>query len=299
MKNRTLALLASACILVACQEKQTAPETAIRFYARETLTKTVFGDLTDGKYPILWQGTDYINISYKMGNSTMASVSPLIDGKTAEFTLLGAPTAGDEPGNVYYALSPAAAQEKPINYSLNRWQLTIPASQTPFAGSVDPSAQILFSRYDAGEVSPTSVPFEFEHVTAYGLLSFSNLSLDAGEVISSVTLTAAVKWVGTWFYYVKDYDSDGVGPVDYPAGTTAPLSKSAYYDLVITTSSFSGIWFACAPVDLQNKTLTAQITTNLGTYTKAVTFPTGRGTFLPGYVARFSINMNGVGRVVE
>jgi len=293
MKNRTLALLASACILVACQEKQTTPETSIRFYARETLTKTVFGDLTDGKYPILWQEGDYVALSYKMGTTASASVTPSVDGKTAEFILPGELIDGSESGNVYYALSPASAQKK-INTDFYRWQLQIPAIQVPSAGSVDPSAQILYARYDAGAVEPASVPFEFEHVTAYGLVSFSNLSLEEGEEITGVTLTAAVGWVGTWYYYVKDSTHD---ESFHPAGSMVAGGVSC--DLNIVTSSSSGIWFACAPVDLQNKTLTAKIKTNLGTYTKVVTFPAESGTFLPGYVARFTINMSGVERVVE
>lgn len=295
MKNHAFALLASACILVACQEKQTAPETSIRFFARETLTKTVFGELDNGKYPVLWQDGNRINISYKMGYSVSADVSPLDGGRTAEFVDPDDVFSGGlESGNVYYALSPKAAQAKHIDQAICRWRVKIPARQTPTAGSVDASAQILYARYDAGDVVPAIVSFEFDHVTAYGLLSFSNLDLSEGETISKVALTAEADWVGMWDYYVKDYDPNGDLVVDYPAGSMEAASGSS--SLEIETSSVSEIWFACAPVDLQNKTLTAQITTNLGTLTKTVTFPAGKGNFQAGHVAMFSINMNGAVR---
>jgi len=294
MKNHAFALLASACILVACQEKQTTPETSIRFFARETLTKTVFGELDNGKYPVLWQEDDEIYISYKMGTSEIAYVLPLDGGRTAEIKPDGGISVGSESGNVYYALSPKAAQALNISQAKCRWRVKIPANQTPTAGSVDASAQILYARYDAGDVVPAIVPFEFDHVTAYGLLSFSNLDLSEGETISKVTLTAEADWVGDWYYYVKDYDPNGDLVVDYPAGSMEAASGSS--SLEIETSSVSGIWFACAPVDLQNKTLTAQITTNLGTLTKTVTFPAGKGNFQAGHVAMFSINMNGAVR---
>lgn len=294
MKNHAFALLASACILVACQEKQTAPETSIRFFARETLTKTVFGELDNGKYPVLWQKDDEIYISYKMENSVSADVLPLDGGRTAEFEPEGRFSEESESGNVYYALSPKVAQAAHIVQAKCRWRVKIPASQKPTAGSVDASAQILYARYDAGDVVPEIVQFEFDHVTAYGLLSFSNLDLSEGETISKVTLTTEADWVGDWYYYVKDYDSNGDLVVDYPAGSMEVASGSS--TLEIETSSVSGIWFACAPVDLQNKTLTAQITTNLGTLTKTVTFPAGKGNFQAGHVAMFSINMNGAVR---
>ena len=294
MKNHAFALLASACILVACQEKQTTPETSIRFFARETLTKTVFGELDNGKYPVLWQEDNEIYISYKMENSVSANVLPLDGGRTAEFEPEGRFSEESESGNVYYALSPKVAQAAHIVQAKCRWRVRIPARQTPTAGSVDASAQILYARYDAGDVVPAIVSFEFDHVTAYGLLSFSNLDLSEGETISKVTLTAEADWVGEWDYYVKDYDPNGDLVVDYPAGSMEAASGSS--SLEIETSSVSGIWFACAPVDLQNKTLTAQITTNLGTLTKTVTFPAGKGNFQAGHVAMFSINMNGAVR---
>lgn len=286
--------MASACILVACQEKQTIPETSIRFFARETLTKTVFGELDNGKYPVLWQDGE-IYISYKMENSVSAKVLPLDGGRTAEFEPKDRISEESESGNVYYALSPKAAQVAHIVQAKCRWRVRIPARQTPTAGSVDASAQILYARYDAGGVVPAIVSFEFDHVTAYGLLSFSNLDLSEGETISKVTLTTEADWVGEWYYYVKDYDPNGDLVVDYPAGSMEVASGSS--SLEIETSSVSGIWFACAPVDLQNKTLTAQITTNLGTLTKTVTFPAGKGNFQAGHVAMFSINMNGAVRV--
>lgn len=293
----------AALAMVSCQKKELAAEvnenevveTPIHFYATEIATKTVFSDLSAGEYPTLWTDSKNIKISYNEKASVEATVTPKNGGVEADFT----PSETFTPegaSHVFYALSPATAQVSKINTGFNSWNIEIPTNQTPLAGSVDEAAQVLMARYDAGTTFPSSVAFVFHHVTAYGKLSFANLALDGDENVTGVTLTAQSNWVGRWYYYVEDYDAEPQdGNPENEAGTVAPSSASKTISLV--TTSATDIWFACAPVDLRSKTLTAIVTTNKGTFTKEITFPADKGNFQAGHVASFAINMSGVPRV--
>lgn len=306
MKKIVIILFATAVAalaMVSCQKniqeenivENETPESSIHFYAEEIVTKTTFGDLSAGEYPTLWTSTKGIKISQNKATSVEATVTPTSGGTKAEFTPESEITSDGSGNYVFYALSPSTSQVSKINTDKNSWNVEIPTSQTPLAGSVDEAAQVLFAKYDAGATFPSSVSFAFHHVTAYGKLSFANLSLDGDEEVTGVTLTAASNWVGRWYYYVEDYDAEPDGNIDNAAGTVAPSSASNTLALVTTTAS--NIWFACAPVDLRSKTLTAIVATNKGTYTKEITFPADKGNFQAGHVASFSINMSGVARV--
>lgn len=301
--NLLFATVVVTLFAASCQKKEMAVdvdenvvvENPIHFHATEIVTKTTFGTLSEGKYPTLWTSTNGIKISQNKATSVDASVTPTSGGATADFTP-ASPVTSDGTGNyVFYALSPASSHVSKINPSYNSWNVEIPSSQTPLAGSVDEAAQVLVARYDAGTTYPSSVPFEFHHVTAYGKLSFANLILDGDEDVTGVTLTAQSNWVGRWYYYVEDYDKEPDGTPENEAGTVAPSSASNTISLV--TTSTSDIWFACAPVDLRSKTLTAIVATNKGTYTKQITFPADKGNFQAGHVSSFTINMSGVTRV--
>ena len=293
--NILFATAVAAIAMISCQKNELAVDvneneavaTPIHFYATEIATKTVFGDLSAGEYPTLWTNTKNIKISYNKKASVEATVTPKSGGAEADFT--PSETITEEgSSHVFYALSPATAQVSKINTTYNSWNIEIPSSQTPLAGSVDEAAQVLVARYDAGSTFPSSVPFTFHHLTAYGKLSFSNLALDGDENVTGVTLTAQSNWIGRWYYYVEDYDAE-------PDGTVAPATASKTISLV--TTSTSNIWFACAPVDLRSKTLTTVVSTNKGTFTKEITFPADKGNFQAGHVASFTINMSGVTRV--
>lgn len=302
--NLLFATVVVTLVAASCQKKEMAVdvdenvvvENPIHFHATEIVTKTTFGTLSEGKYPTLWTSTNGIKISQNKATSVDASVTPTSGGATADFTP-ASPVTSDGTGNyVFYALSPASSHVSKINPSYNSWNVEIPSSQTPLPGSVDEAAQVLVARYDAGTTYPSSVPFEFHHVTAYGKLSFANLSLDVDEEVTGVTLTAASNWVGRWYYYVEDYDAEPAdGNPENEAGTVAPSAASK--TLAIATTSTSDIWFACAPVDLRTKTLTVILATNKGTYTKEITFPADKGNFQAGHVSTFAINMSGVVRV--
>ena len=286
----TIILVGTAAVLasVSCNKeevKEASKDGTVRFYANEIKTKTEFGTPDGTTYPTLWTGKEDVYISLNMANSVKASVTPTGSKKTADFTTASDITDDGSGIYVFYAVSPN--QVSKINTTYNSWNLEIPANQSPTATSVDEAAQVLFAKESTGSTFPASVGLNFKHVTAYGKLSFTNLALDPGETVTSVVIEAPVNWVGRWYYYVEDHDT-------YKAGDIAPSSASDI--LTITTDKTSDIWFACAPVDLQTKTIDVTVSTTKGTFSKSVTFPSGKGNFEAGKIGGFTVDMSGVVR---
>ena len=288
----------AALAIVSCQKNiqeetlsdKDVVENQIHFYSTGIETKTIFGELTAGVYPTLWTTSKGIKISYNKQSSVEATVTPKESNTKADFSPASAFSDDGSGSHVFYAMSPSSAQVSNINKTYNSWNIEIPTSQSPLATSVDEAAQVLYARYNAGTEFPTSVPFHFSHVTAYGKLSFSNFTPD-DETITSVTLTAQSNFVGRWYYYVEDYTGD-------PAHSAGDIVESSASNiLTLTTSQSTNIWFACAPVDLSSKTLQAVISTTKGTYTREITFPADKGNFRAGYVSSLTINMGGIPRV--
>lgn len=288
----------AALAMVSCQKniqeenavENRTPESSIHFYAEEIATKTAFGTLSAGQYPTLWTNSKGIKISYNKKASVEATVTPKDGNTKADFTPASAFSDDDSGAHVFYAMSPSSAQGANISSSYYSWRFVIPDAQSPLDGSVDEDAQILYAKYDAGATFPTSVPFNFNHVTAYGKLSFSNLSLDGDEDVTSITLTASKDWVGQWFYYVATKAPNTEGDFSARDGY---VSKK----LTLNTNKTSDIWFACAPVDLSNGgTIDINVFTTKGVFTKKVTFPEGKGNFTAGHIGTFTVNMNGIVR---
>lgn len=290
----------AALAMVSCQKKElavdanenVAVESPIHFYATEIATKTVFGDLATDVYPTLWTDSKNIKISYNKKASVEATVTPKSSGTKADFTPASSFTS-DGSSHIFYAMSPATAQGANISTSYYSWRFVIPASQTPLDDSVDEDAQIIYAKYDAGDTFPTSVPFAFSHVTAYGKLNFSNLALDGDEDITSITLTASKDWVGQYFYYVATKDPN-------TEGDFTPRDGYVSKKMTLATNKSTDIWFACAPVDLSNGgTIDINIFTTKGVFVKKVTFPAAKGNFQAGHVASFTVNMSGITRTAK
>lgn len=252
-------------------------------FSSTPITRTVFGTASGSTIPTLW--TDNYCVAISMNYATAKkSTTPVVGpgGVTADFE--ASIDAGDATSFVFHAVSPYEAYVS-SNSTYKSVQFTVPTAQTPSATSPDEKAQILFGQHDAGNTFPTNVTMNFQHLTAYGKISFSNLSLAAGETVASVSLTAAENWAGRYYYYVEDHDPNSAG--DYQ-------ENSASKTITITTDQTSDIWFGCAPVDLGGKTIDVVVTTDKGTtYSKTITIPAGKK-FSAGVVNAFTINMNGI-----
>ena len=252
-------------------------------FSTTPVTKTVFGTPSGSTLPTLWTDTYSVAVSLNYATAKKSTSPEVGSGSTtANFS---AEIVDDESGAYkFIAVSPYDSYVS-ASSSYTSVQFNVPTAQTPLATSPDEKAQILLGQYDAGSTFPASVTMDFEHLTAYGKISFSNLSLEAGETVASVSLTASENWAGRYYYYVEDHSP-------YSAGDLSENSASA--TITITTDKTSDIWFGCAPVDLGGKTVDVVITTDAGkTYSKTITIPAGKK-FTSGVVNAFTINMNGI-----
>ena len=280
----TAALAALACSRVMEPEmpdqavkKDESPVRVIHFQATPGDTRAQFGSLEDGAYPTLWTANDSeVKLSLNYASAQAAEVEPSEDFRTAsfdatiDFTDVGGPYT-------FYAVSPAAAAQA-LSPSREAWKVSIPCEQTPTAASVDEAGIIIAASSIPFQEAPGStdaVDLHFDHLTAYGRLSFRNLNPDGGTV-QSVELTATTPFVGDWYWKC----TSGHELIDYGASST----------LTINTHLTEGIWFACAPVDMSEQMMEVTVTTDKGSYYRIIEFPAGRK-FESGRAAVFTVDM--------
>lgn len=287
--NSLFVIIAAMVTFAGCQKEENnapaTPETkTVQFFANSIETKTHFGDKTvDNKYPTLWDAGDKVKVLLNLeqpekvsGLEKTVEVEVSEDSKSARFVAdINSEYAFES--YTFYAVAPSSAYNAKSSTE-NRFTVLIPYEQTPLPTSVDMKAQVLYAVSATSDEFPSSVQMNFKHFTAYGKLSLANLTDKVTEV-TSIKLSFEENVVGKWNYLVED-------------GSIA--AKDATNQIVLNTASTENIWFACAPVDMSNKTLTLTVTTDKGDLVKEITFPANRK-FEAGRIAKFTVNMEGIG----
>ena len=273
----SLFTLAALTALVSCVRTQpeeiVGGETAVQFSAGFPGTRTAFTTPEGDRYPVLWTANDSkVVISLNMIAVEKAAVTPAPDGKSASFT--ASFDAGSQESYSFYLFSPETAYDRALGAN---WRFMVRREQTPTAQSVDERAQILVAEAKGFTEMPGKVNFSLKHWTAYGILSFEHLELGSAHV-TGIELTAEKPLAGGWSYNVED-------------GSSSMLSGSN--TLKVNTTSTTGIWFACAPADLSNTTLTVKVLTDAGEFVKGITLPAGKN-LTSGKVARITVDMAGI-----
>ena len=292
MKKNILLIAALILSFSACQ-KQDFPSTfskkVVSFRIAQTETRTEFGEKEGNKYPVLWKQGDQVTVVLASKNKDADSVNvrPQITEDRKGFSFKCEFTTEAEQ-DAFCVLSPANAM-KSLSDVNKTWNLEVPATQNPQTAGPDPAAQILWARSEFTEM-PEVVDLTFQHVTAYGLLSFKNLALD-GANIKFVSLSTDANIVGRYFLFITDATKDGV---DYSTGDIT--SNVPGGSLTINTDASEGIWFSTIPVDLSGKDLKFVVSTDKGTFTRVVTVPEGRK-LEAGKVANIEVDMAGVALV--
>ena len=274
--NSLFVIIAAMITFAGCAKQEIdAPVTSetktVQFFAESIETKTAFGT-PDGKtYPTLWTANDKaVKLSLNYASPKDADIEVSDDFITASFT---AEITDDESGAyVFYAMSPASAFN---SFHANNKYLSanISTTQTPLANSVDEKAQVLYAVSEQFDEMPSSVSLNFKHFTAYGKLSFVNLNLDDATV-TSVTITSSVDFAGRWNYMVE---------------SGAFQENSGSSEITLSTSNTENLWFACAPVDMNNQTLTFTVNTDKGPLSKTVTLTNKK--FEAGKIATMKVDM--------
>ena len=233
-------------------------------------TRSSFGE-PDGKiYPTSWDGNEEMKYSLNFGDASNVEPTFVDDqSATAELTL----TDDGSGSYTIHALSPASAYLS-VFASDKKWNVTVPATQTPSATSCDPAAQILYGVSNTSDVLDGSYTLSFHHALAYGKMTLENLALN-GAKISSVAITTDSDIAGRHYVY----------PLEKGKTTVNSGAKS----ITIITDTDENIWFACAPVAFNSLKVT--VTTDKGVFTKQIS---ASKTFKAGKIAVFAIDMAGV-----
>ena len=277
------AFVAALAISASCNKEVSngAPgQTALRtvtFNALPTETKTIFGDKSGTKYPVLWQEGDKINYTFNFGDipTTPLAVTPSADGTTASFS-----GSFEEVESYQFIFVSPAEAFKSRNKSNGTIMVEFPSGQTSTAASPDPSAQILYA--NTGEITtlPESLEVNFSHLAAYLHLQFSNVAL-GDAVVQAVNITSDDYYIaGRLFYKFND-------------GVFEDSTSSMFHTIAVATTTLNDVWCALRPVDLSGKSLTVVVSTDKGTLTKTVNMPSSAA-LTGGKIGKFTVDMTGV-----
>ena len=264
-----LTAVAAMC-LFSCNKENVRPSEStqtITFTALTPDTKTYFGEKAGTAYPTLWTGNEQVAVSYNGGAKTTASVSG--SGKSAS---ISAETVVDRNAaeHKFMLASPAAAITS--FDSGGDIYFTIPSVQTPGEGTCDEAAQIIYATASCtAEQLNSNISLTFKHLTAYGNMSVV-LPKGAGKVKQIELLTAATGLTGSYGYIYSEI---------------APEAEES--KLTLLTDKTTGIFFACAPADLNGKKLVVTVTTEKGVYEKDIDLTDKTLSFTAGKVSKFTV----------
>lgn len=256
--------------LFSCNKENVRPSEStqtITFTALTPDTKTHFGEKAGTAYPTLWTGNEQVAVSYNGGAKTTARVSG--SGKSAS---ISTETVVDETAaeHKFMLASPAAAITS-FDKS-GDFYFTIPSVQTPGEGTCDEAAQIIYATASCtAEALNSNISLTFKHLTAYGNMSVV-LPEGAGKVNKIELLTAATGLTGSYGYIYSEI---------------APEAEES--KLTLLTDKTTGIFFACAPADLNGKNLVVTVTTDKGVYEKDINLTGKNLSFTAGKVSKFTV----------
>ena len=264
-----LTAVAAMCLFSCNKENVTPSESTqtITFTALTPDTKTHFGEKADTAYPTLWTGNEQVAVSYNGGAKTTASVSG--NGKSAS---ISTETVVDVNATEHkFMLASPAAAITSFDKS-GDFYFTIPSVQTPGEGTCDEAAQIIYATASCtAEEMNSNISLTFKHLTAYGNMSVV-LPEGAGKVKQIELLTAATGLTGSYGYGSSGLKED--------------VKKD---ELTILTDKTTGIFFACAPADLNGENLVVTVTTDKGVYEKDIDLTSKNLSFTAGKVSKFTV----------
>ena len=275
--NNIVLLTAALAASLACQKAeineqkhQSEGRFTVLVTTEEISTRTVFGTLSgDNKYPTLWQAGNEVKFSLNNAEGVSATAQVVGGGATANFS----PSFTDAAAESYtiYAVSPASAA---TSFAENSISVNIPSVQTSGKSSCDPAAQLLYAQSEASNEKPAEFKAHFQHLTSY--LKVNLVNLPDGVVPVKLRL---------------DFGAPVSGAFAYNSSLKTLAAEASALNTLEATTVSDDIWFACAPVDVSEKTINVELVATDGmTYSTTKTFPANRQ-MKAGTVYGFAIDM--------
>ena len=194
---RNIAFAAKALTLVFSCNEESMPDVvnrnlaAVNFMASGHVTKTVFGILDNGSYPVLWTENQKVALFYNSqtggqdwtDGAQYVTPVPSEGGLKASFS---ASFSKEESGrHSFFAFSPLGSLNWMGNEDWNRDGVDekvvyaiLPHDQIPHMGTCDEKGQLLVARADFTDY-PENVPLAFTHLSAYGKIARLELPEEA------------------------------------------------------------------------------------------------------------------------
>ena len=307
-KLAALYVAGSAAVLaVSCGKEAAIGEgdaSKVEFTTSELQVKTVFGEKSDGAYPVLWTADEKVALFYngqaggQTGGGEYADVLPSADGHTAAF--YASFTDDGSGSHSFYAMSPLSALKWMGNEDWDRdgtnekiVYAIVPHDQTPVPGTCDEKAQIVFAKETFTEF-PDRVDLTFSHMTAYGLITSLSLPEEATEIVG-LTIESD-KFLSGEIYC--NYNTP-----ETILCNTKTAQKYIYLDVNnggLKAKTLENVFFACTPQTDGNDVfgegdyLKFTVYTDTDTWVKTVNFSADRTlAFKAGRISSFSVSAHG------
>ena len=311
---RNIAFAATALTLVFSCNEESMPDVvnrnlaAVNFMASGHVTKTVFGILDNGSYPVLWTENQKVALFYNSqtggqdwtDGAQYVTPVPSEGGLKASFS---ASFSKEESGrHSFFAFSPLGSLNWMGNEDWNRDGVDekvvyaiLPHDQIPHMGTCDEKGQLLVARADFTDY-PENVPLAFTHLSAYGKIARLELPEEAflGESddsgIVGVLLETNKPMSGEIY---RNFDQNTVNV------NTDPKKYTKYIYLIVNNElkrkALRDVFFACVPMQLaEGDYLKVTVYTTSDTWVKTINFSSSHAlSFSPGRISSFSISSDG------
>ena len=312
---RNIAFAATALTLVFSCNEESMPDVvnrnlaAVNFMASGHVTKTVFGILDNGSYPVLWTENQKVALFYNSqtggqdwtDGAQYVTPVPSEGGLKASFS---ASFSKEESGrHSFFAFSPLGSLNWMGNEDWNRDGVDekvvyaiLPHDQIPHMGTCDEKGQLLVARADFTDY-PENVPLAFTHLSAYGKIARLELPEEAfpGESDDSEKEAGIV---GVLLETNKPISGEIYRNFD---GNTVYVHKDAtkyiYLDVnnELKGKALVDVFFACVPMQLaEGDYLKVTVYTTSDTWVKTINFSSSHAlSFSSGRISYFSISSDG------
>lgn len=300
MKKIVLSVAAIVMLFVSCTKENNAgsSENLVKINVSTGFdTKAQFGAISEGTYPVLWSAGDKIQLalaSVADDNRATRSVFVQASGEAVLSDGGASATFAAEVSEIegatryqYFSYAPAGVQGEWGCWTIDKSQsrLNIPGEQTPAAGSPDPHAIAFYGKSVVYDSFVTNPEITFTHLTGYGCLSFSNLTLEEGDAVKNVVISTPDNIIAGQYsvMYGNDYQA-----------------SLQIREITLNTSATENIYFAVNTVAPRTNTVQTTmkvkvITVNGNTLEKDLDVVNHPISFKQGKCVKFTVDMTGVG----
>lgn len=278
----------------------------VRFTSSVDATKTVFGESSDGLYPVKWTSNQKVAIFYNTQTGSASegydgaqyiSPAPSADALSAVFS--ASFTRQETSAHAFYAFSPLCSlgwmgnedwdsdgiSEKKVVYA------TVPADQVPTPGTCDEQAQLIVANKEYSDF-PQEVELSFSHLSAYGRIKTLALPEGAAEIVG-VLIESNKAISGEIYYYF-----------DQPGKVNVNNSKALKYiylnvNNALRNTTLSDVFFATVPVTFgEGDWLKITVYTVSDSWARTINFTSAQPLkFVPGHISAFSISAEGFAKI--